>query len=109
MTRPLTREEMARLVARRLARRVARVAPPGLGRWQRAWELVGPPSERFVDLLVEWEHADPADGQDEVRKQMIRAAADDVVQAWAAAARLWEDAGRPETWAAREGASTVAA
>jgi hypothetical protein len=42
-------------VARWVTDRVREVAPPGLGRWPRAWELVEAPSAEFLDALAAWE------------------------------------------------------
>jgi len=83
------------VVARWLAERVREVAPPGLGRWGPAWELVEEPSTRFLDALSAWE----ASGA-EADKERVRLAAGGVVAAWREAARQYEaerarDASRP--------------
>lgn len=105
----MTRDEVARRVAARLAERVRRVAPPGLGRWDGAWALVEAPSVRFLDVLNDWQHADPADGRDAERKRAVTDAANEVIAAWRVAAERWQAAGRPETWPVHDDAGAVPA
>ena len=90
--------ERGRVVCRRLSERIARVAPPGLGRWGPAWDIVEAPSRAFLAALSRWEETGTADAA-----AAVRTAAERVVATWAEAARQWEAAGRPETWAAPAG------
>lgn len=76
-------------VARWVAERVQEVAPPGLGRWAPAWDLVEPPSMEFLDALARWEESGTVED-----REAARAAAGDVVKAWREAAQLWEATGR---------------
>jgi hypothetical protein len=78
-------------VARWVTDRVREVAPPGLGRWPRAWELVEAPSAEFLDALAAWEETGAPED-----KAAASQAASDVVAAWREAARQWEAAGRPD-------------
>lgn len=79
-----------RPVARWVTDRVREVAPPGLGNWAPAWEIVEGPSREFLDVLVRWE----ATGSEEDR-EAVKAAGGEVVAAWRQAARQWEAIGRP--------------
>jgi len=79
-----------RAAARWVAERVGQIAPPGLGHWPPAWELVEAPSEAFLDALAAWERT----GTDDAR-EAARQAGGAVVAAWREAARQWEAAGRP--------------
>jgi hypothetical protein len=86
----MTTEERTRYVCRRLTERVGEVAPPGLGKWDRAWEVVADPSTAFLDALREWE------GEDTPKSRArLQAAADAVVKAWRLASQEWEARGRP--------------
>ena len=58
----------------------------GLGlRLPNCWEMVGPESARFMELLLLWEQTGDEDLIDRVRQ-----AYDEVVNAWRDAARLYE-------------------
>ena len=86
----MDRHEKARVVSGRVADRIRKVAPPGLGRWDLAWELVAAPSDVFLDALSAWEAADTPG----IRSELATASTL-LVKAWASAARQWEAAGRP--------------
>ena len=86
----MNRREKARVVAGRVAGRIREVAPPGLGRWGPAWELVGAPSDACMDALAEWEAEDTP-----TTRTTLAAASRSLVAAWARAADEWEAAGRP--------------
>lgn len=77
----MTRSEAARELCRRLTADVHAVAPPGLGRWGRAWQLVAGATDAFLDELHAWEH----DGSRH-RVEHIQHLYDEVVAAWAMAA-----------------------
>jgi hypothetical protein len=79
-----------RAAARWVAERVGQIAPPGLGHWPGAWELVEGPANEFLDALARWEDS----GTDE-DMEAARRAGGGVVAAWRAAAGRWEAAGRP--------------
>ena len=86
----MIRRKKARIVADRVAARIREVVPVGLGHWGPVWEFIGAPSDAFMDRLAEWEAEDtPA-----IRSQ-LEAASADLIEAWADAARQWEEAGRP--------------
>jgi hypothetical protein len=84
------RADAGRRVAAWVAERVRDVAPPGLGRWGPAWNIVEDPSRTFLDALARWEATGAAEDQ-----EATRAAAGAVVAAWREAAQQWEAAGRP--------------
>ncbi len=54
------RQETGRLLSRKLAEAVAIIAPRGIGRWDRCWEVVDAPSGEFMTALSAWE-IDPSD------------------------------------------------
>jgi hypothetical protein len=84
------RAERTRLIARRVSDRIADVAPPGLGHWPDAWELVAAPSRAFLDALECWERTGTKAAEVEVTRL-----ARQVVEAWSEAAREWTLAGCP--------------
>jgi hypothetical protein len=84
------RTAAARRIARWLAEQVRQVAPPGLGYWPDAWQLVDAPSGAFLDALADWQASGSA--ADQQRAQTTAAA---VLAAWRAAAEQWAAAGRP--------------
>ena len=86
----MTRREKARIVAERVAARIREVSPVGLGHWDPAFELVAAPSDAFMDALAGWQSEDsPA------TRSKLEAAATDLIEAWAEAARQWKEAGCP--------------
>ncbi len=52
--------ERGTLICGRLTEAVNRMAVEGMGRWERTWEIVDPPTAEFWDALSAWE-ADPND------------------------------------------------
>ena len=86
----MDRNEKARVVAGRVAARIRKVAPPGLGRWGPTWGLVDVPSDVYMDALAVWEEADTPTSRSE-----LEAAGEALIEAWASAGRRWEAAGRP--------------
>lgn len=76
------REAAARKLCRRLTDDVARIAPPGLGTEPWAWRLVTSASDRFLDLLHEWERT----GDRGTLLDELRVAYYAVVDAWRTAA-----------------------
>lgn len=85
----MTRREKARTVAARVAERIREVTPPGLGHWGPAWELVGTPSDAFMDRLAEWETEESP-----LTRSHVETTGAALVDAWAEAARQWKEAGR---------------
>ena len=71
-------------LCRRLSEGVAAQSPPGLGRWEPAWEMVEAPSERLLSMLADWEQSGSVADQ---RAAII--AAEDVAFAWERAATAW--------------------
>ena len=69
---------------------VGEVAPPGLGHWSPAWDLIAEPSDTFLDSLSEWEQNDTPE-----TREVLRSAASEFVGVWWRAAEMWEAEGRP--------------
>ena len=88
----MTTDERVRYVCRKLTEAVHEVAPPGLGRWDRAWDIVHGPSAAFLDALADWETDDV-----EATRAKVQAAAVEVVRAWRKAGQEWDAQGRPGT------------
>ena len=86
----MTRHKKARIVAERVAARIREVAPEGLGHWHPAGDLVVPKADAFLDRLAEWETTDSPG-----TRARVETAGAALVEAWAGAARQWEEAGRP--------------
>jgi hypothetical protein len=82
----------SRQICRRLAEKIGEFAPQGLGHWDRAWELVGPASDRFLDALGLWVEEDTPDGRQEVQR-----AADRLLEAWIHASARYQSASEAET------------
>lgn len=101
------RSETARLLTREVSRRIADVAPAGLGHWPPAWELVAAPTDAVLDAIHEWEAAGDGTPREEELRRAVSAAADRALEAWREAARRWEAAGCPCATEQRE-ASGVA-
>ena len=75
-------------LCRRLSSAVAALAPRGIGRWERAWEIVGPADSEFMIALTAWE-ADPTDAP----MARVESAYKAVLCAWAEAIREYEEQG----------------
>ena len=75
------RQEKGRLLCQKLAEAVATMAPKGIGRWDRCWEVVDVPSGEFMVALTVWE----AEPSDEAALQVSNAY-DAVMAAWRVAA-----------------------
>ena len=88
----MTSEERVQYVCRRLGTCVGQVAPEGVGRWDRAWELVADPSSAFLEALDAWKREDTLE-----TRGRLQAAADEVVQTWWKAGQEWLDSGSPQT------------
>lgn len=86
----MTRGERERLICRRVAERVRKVAPEGIGHWDPAWDYVAAPSDRFLDALDVW----LGDDNEETRSH-LQAAADDLIQAWMKAGHEYESMKQP--------------
>lgn len=77
-------------ISRQLVEEVAGVAPPGLGNWATAWEIVEESSRTFNLAL-----GDFARSPSSVNGARIVAGARAVVTSWTIAARAWEASGEP--------------
>ena len=75
------RQEKGRLLCEKLAAAVASIAPEGIGRWDRCWEVVDAPSAEFMVALTSWETSP----SDEAVTTASRAY-DGVLDAWRQAA-----------------------
>lgn len=69
-----------------LAHYVAGIAPPGIGAWPRAWEIVEQPSRQFLALLPTL-----GDGGELARKRLDKAG-NAVAAAWKQAAQEYREA-----------------
>ena len=85
----MDRREKARVVAERVASRIHKVTPEGLGHWGPTWGFVDVPSDSYMDALAEWETEDTPTSRSE-----LEAASTALSKAWAEAARHGESAGR---------------
>ena len=76
------------LICQRLAADVEKITPAGIGRWERAWKIVGNSSADFMIAIAAWE-AEP----DEKAQDQVRAAYRVVLDAWRRAVAEWERQG----------------
>lgn len=83
----MTAADAARAVCENLTRDVARIAPPGIGSWPPAWEMVAEADASFIAALVAWE-AQPSD----VAQAGVRARYNAVLAAWRDAIAAFESA-----------------
>lgn len=74
----MTVRERATEICRRLTADVAEIAPQGIGRWARAWEVVDAPSVDFWVALMEWE----SNPSSEDAKDRVRSAYRTLIEAW---------------------------
>ena len=74
------RKAKGKILCEKLAEAVAKIAPNGIGLWDRCWEVVDPPSATFMSALSGWE-VDPSD----VTMQRVSRAYDSVMAAWGVA------------------------
>ena len=79
---PQERRERGSRLCRALTKRIGEMVTPGLGRWEEAWLLVAPASDRFMDALHAWETS----GAHEDREALEHASRDLVA--------VWQDADR---------------
>ena len=75
------RQAKAKILCEKLAEAVAGIAPEGIGRWDRCWQVVDAPSAEFMTALSAWE-ADPSD----MTMQLVHDAYDAGMAAWRQAA-----------------------
>lgn len=75
------RQAKGKILCEKLSAQVAVIAPPGIGRWDRAWEIVDGSSATFMNALSAWE-IDPSDAT----MQRVSDAYDHVLDAWRNAA-----------------------
>ena len=80
------RRDSGTALCHRLAARVADIAPEGVGRWDRAWDIVAPADVAFMIALNAWE-SDPTENT----KDCVKAAYNDVLDAWRRAAAEFEE------------------
>lgn len=82
----MTAEQWCAALAERLTAAILREAPPGLGWWDPAWELVRAPSEALMQELKAIEEG--GGSRDRARQLGL-----DVLAAWRHAAERWRAAG----------------
>ena len=78
------RRDHTRLICRRLTAKVNDLAPPGLGNWDRTWELVEGPSGAFLDALDRWVDHDTPETREDVETTALA-----LLVAWKEAAALY--------------------
>ena len=81
MTTYEQRQSKGKILCEKLTEAVAQIAPEGIGRWDRAWEIVDESSATFMNALSTWE-VDPSD----VAMQRVSDAYDGVLDGWRRAA-----------------------
>jgi len=74
---PEERRRRGTMLCEKLTREVADLVPEGIGRWDRAWEIVGDADTTFVLALTRWETTG-----DEAHKPPLRDAYFQVCEAW---------------------------
>jgi len=79
--------EAARQVCENMAREVQQIAPPGLGLWDPAWEIVADADAEFMIALFAWE-----DSPSEKLEAQVRYWGDEVMARWHEAAKRFEEA-----------------
>jgi hypothetical protein len=79
--------EAARQVCENMAREVQQIAPPGLGLWEPAWEIVADADAEFMIALFAWE-----DSPSEKLEAQVRYWGDEVMARWHEAAKRFEEA-----------------
>ena len=75
------RQAKGQLLCQKLTEAVANIAPRGIGRWDRVWQIVDAPSARFMLALSAWETGPSNDAA-----MNVSSAYDDVLDAWRVAA-----------------------
>lgn len=86
----MTRAEIVAEVCRRVTKAVGEAAPPGLGRWDPAWELVAEPSDAFLDALADYQATGSRDAEERIQRT-----ANELVAAWREAALQYREVGSP--------------
>jgi len=79
------RRRSGKTICDRLVEDIASVATPGLGLWPEAWDVVAGESADFMEGLLHWEETG-----DQRLVERVSIAYDQLVAAWADAARLYE-------------------
>jgi hypothetical protein len=79
--------EAGRQVCENMAREVQQIAPPGLGRWEPAWDIVADADAEFMIALFAWE-----DSPSEKREALVRHWGDEVMARWREAIKKFEEA-----------------
>lgn len=75
------RQAKGKILCEKLSEAVAHIVPEGIGRWDRAWDIVDGSSATFMAALSAWE-IDPSDAT----MQQVSEAYDLVLEAWRFAA-----------------------
>ena len=79
--------EVARRICDNIARQVQQMAPPGIGRWEPAWEIVASASAEFMIALCAWEQS-----PSETLEAQVRYWGDEVMAGWHEAIKKFEEA-----------------
>ncbi|HCO13200.1 MAG TPA: hypothetical protein DIT46_03385 [Gemmatimonadetes bacterium] len=81
--------EAVRQVCENLGREIQAICPPGIGRWNPAWDLVASADVEFMLALFAWE-----DQPSEELEAQVRYWGDELMERWREAARRFEEAHR---------------
>ena len=79
------RRSRARELCVHLTEQIANIAPPGIGNWDEAWEIVAQADAEFMVALFEWERTG-----DDAAQVRVREGYDRVLDAWREATRQFE-------------------
>ena len=79
------RRERGTKLCRRLAADVGGIAPTGIGRWSRTWDMVASADTAFMLALLRWERTG-----DDAERPALRQAYAAVLDAWRRAAAEYE-------------------
>ena len=79
--------EVGRRICENMAREVEQIAPPGIGRWEPAWEIVASASAEFMIALFAWE-----DSPSDKSEALVRYWGDEVMARWHEAVKKFEEA-----------------
>jgi hypothetical protein len=82
------RREKGTLLCRQLAGEIERMAPVGIGRWDRTWELVAPADSNFMICLTRWESTGSESDLPALRSAYLA-----VIDAWRQAVTEYEREG----------------
>ena len=84
--------DVGRRICENLGREIQAICPPGIGRWDPAWDLVASADVEFMLALFAWE-----DQPSEELEAQVRYWGDELMDRWHEASRRFEEAHRAGT------------